>query len=49
MTLADQIKEQISNFEQMLRDDKLTPESRADKHGNIHGLNIALHLLEGTK
>lgn len=45
MTVEDKIKEQISNFEEIIKKGNLTSESLADKQGNIHGLSIALNIL----
>lgn len=44
--LETKIKEQISNFEEIIKKGNLSSESLADKRGNIHGLSIALHLID---
>lgn len=46
--LENKIEEQISNFKDIIDKGNLTPESLADKRGNIHGLSIALHILRTT-
>jgi hypothetical protein len=45
MTVEEKIQEQINNFQEIIAKGNLTPESLADKHGNIHGLSIALHIM----